>query len=54
MTKHKTGYHCWLYGMCSWHRTEAGAVARAKAAQWCSSPQVVEVATGNLVYGVRS
>jgi hypothetical protein len=47
--RHKTGFHCWLYGMCYWHRTLEGAQKRAAAAQWCSDAQVIEVATGRRV-----
>jgi len=51
-TTHKTGYHVWLYGHCYWHRTLERAIGRAEAARgWCDQAQVIEVATGHLVYG---
>lgn len=47
----KTGYHVYLMGLRSWYRSEARAVRAAESQTWCSTPQVIEVATGRLVYG---
>jgi hypothetical protein len=48
-----TGYYVWLYGERYWHRCLDRAIARAEraAATYCDCAQVIEVATGALVYG---
>lgn len=50
---HKTGYHLYLYGRRTWHRSLGGAIARARAARGgCDQPQVIALPSGALVYGV--
>ena len=45
LAERKNGYHVWLYGERYWHRSRAAAIARARAATYCSSAQVIEIAT---------
>lgn len=51
MKTHRTGYHVHLFGETFWHRSLDSAIARAQAARYCPSAQVIEVATGVLMYG---
>lgn len=49
-TKHKTGYHVWIYGRKYWHRTLEGAIRRAREESYhLQDAQIIEVATGNRV-----
>jgi len=48
----KTGYDVWIFGECSWHRTEAGARKKAaEARNRCSNIQIVSCSSGNLIGG---
>ena len=53
---HKTGYHVFIGGDRYWHRTLKGARLRARAGSNFHTQnitQIVEVATGDLVWGER-
>ena len=51
--EHKTGYHVYVYGDCYWHRTLDGAERRAMSCRnYCSMIQIIDVATGDMVYGL--
>jgi hypothetical protein len=49
--EHTTGWNVWLYGERFWHRSLDAAIRRATKATYCNNPQVIDVATGKLVYG---
>jgi len=49
---HRTGYQVYLFGVTCWHRTLGGAIRCTELCRgWCDRPQVIEIATGRLVYG---
>lgn len=51
---HRKGYHCWVYGAVSWHRTFEGAKRCAdRALAWSGdhdNVQVIDVPTGARLY----
>lgn len=49
--RRNTGYMVWQYGEKHWHRTLDGAMRRANEAWAKDVAQVIELATGDLVYG---
>ena len=47
-----TGFIVWAYGQQSWHRSLDRAIAVALSTRnWCSNPQVIDVASGDLMFG---
>ena len=48
--EHKSGYHVWIYGEKSWHRSLDRAIAKAEAARnYCQN--LIEIQTSELKYG---
>lgn len=51
MDNRKTGYYCHQFGLRYWHRTLDGAIRRANEFWARDFAQVIDAATGELVYG---
>jgi len=51
ISEHKTGYYVWLYGEKFWHRSLDAAIRQVEKQTYCSIPQIIEIGTGELVYG---
>lgn len=51
MKRHKTGYLVWQFGQVHWHRKLDAALRHASEFWAASHAQVIECATGILVYG---